>query len=176
MARRREIAVRQSLGATRGRLVRQWLTESLLLTLAGGAVGLLVAVWLSDGLLALVPPEFRDLAPGAHLDARVLAFTFLVALVTGICCGLLPALRASRIEIGAVLKDEGPSASGSLHRSRAQQAFVVGQVAVSLLLLVVAGLLLLAPGGFADVVGLALFALAVAAQLVLGRARVPSST
>jgi predicted permease len=142
MARRREIAVRQSLGATRARLMRQWLTESLLLTLVGGAVGLLVAVWLSDGLRLLVPSAFRTLALTARLDARVLAFTFLVSLITGVCCGLLPALRASRVEIGAVLKDEGTSASGSLHRSRAQQTFVVGQVAVSLLLLIVAGLLL----------------------------------
>jgi putative ABC transport system permease protein len=142
MTRRREIAVRQALGATRVRLVRQWLTESLLLTFVGGAAGLLVAIWLSDALLLLIPPDFASFAPVVQLDARVLAFTFVISLGTGLCCGLFPALRAGRVEIGTVLKDEGTGAAGNLHRSRLQQLFVVGQVAVSLLLLVVAGLLL----------------------------------
>ena len=141
-SRRREIAVRQSLGATRARLVRQWLTESVLLGLLGGAAGLLLATWLADALLALVPPDFRGFAPSARLDWRVLAFAFGVSVLTGLLCGLFPALRAGRADIIGVLKDESTTSAGGTHRSRLQQLFVVAQVAVSLVVLVTAGLLL----------------------------------
>jgi len=141
-ARHREVAVRQSLGATRLRLVRQWLTESLLLALLGSAAGLLFALWAVDGLMALAPPDFMDFSPGPRLDALVLAFTLAVSVVAGVLCGLFPALRASRADLVAALKEGGSAAAGGRHRSRLQQAFVVTQVAVSLVLLVVAGLLL----------------------------------
>src|SRR5215475_10426284 len=141
-ARQREVAVRQSLGATRGRLIRQLLTESLLLAFSGAVAGLLFAVWLVDGLMTLAPPDFRNFSPSQRLDARVLAFTLAVSVVAGVLCGLFPALRASRSNLVTALKEGGLATSGGRHRSRLQQAFVVMQVAVSLTLLVVAGLLL----------------------------------
>ncbi|HKQ75250.1 MAG TPA: ABC transporter permease [Blastocatellia bacterium] len=141
-SRQREIAVRQALGATRIRLARQWLTESVLLALFGSAAGLLFALWAADGLMALTPPDFRNFSPGLQLDARVLAFTLAVSMVAGALCGLFPALRASRTDLVAVLNEGGSATSGGRHRSRLQQAFVVTQVAVSLVLLVAAGLLL----------------------------------
>jgi putative ABC transport system permease protein len=141
-ARQREVAVRQSLGATRGRLIRQFLTESLLLAFSGAVAGLLFAVWLMDGLMALAPPDFGNLSPAQRLDARVLAFTLAVSVVAGVLCGLFPALRASRSNLITVLKEGGLAASGGRHGSRLQQAFVVAQVAVSLTLLIMAGLLL----------------------------------
>jgi macrolide transport system ATP-binding/permease protein len=141
-ARQREIAVRQALGASRGRLVRQWLTESLLLALAGCVAGLLFAVWAADGLMTLVPPDFRSFSPALRLDARVLGFTLAVTALAGLLCGLFPAWRASRADLINALKEGGLATAGGRNRSRLQQSFVVLQVAVSLVLLVVAGLLL----------------------------------
>ena len=141
-SRHREIAVRQALGATRLRLVRQWLTESLLLALCGGAAGSLFALWAADGLMSLTPPDYRNFSPALRLDARVLVFTLAVSMVAGALSGLFPALRASRADLSAALKDGGSAMSGGRRRSRLQQSFVVTQVAVSLLLLVVSGLLL----------------------------------
>src|SRR5262249_42183286 len=141
-ARHREIAVRQSLGATRARLVRQWLTESLLLALLGSVAGLLFAMWAADGLMALAPPDFKNFSPALGLDARVLAFTLAISMMAGVLCGLFPALRASRADLVSALKEGGLAAAGGQRRSRLQQAFVVTQVAISLALLVVAGLLL----------------------------------
>jgi len=134
--------VRLSLGATRGRLIRQLLTESLLLALLGSVAGLLFAVWLADGLMTLAPPDFGNFSPSLRLDARVLTFTLAVSVFAGVLCGLFPALRASRSNLITALKEGGLATSGGRHRSRLQQAFVVAQVAVSLTLLVVAGLLL----------------------------------
>jgi macrolide transport system ATP-binding/permease protein len=142
VARQREMAVRQSLGAARGRLIRQLLIESLLLAFSGAVAGLLFAVWLIDGLTALAPPDFRNFSPAQRLDARVLIFTLAVSVVAGVLCGLFPALRASRSNLVAALKEGRLAASGGRHSSRLQQVFVVTQVAVSLTLLVVAGLLL----------------------------------
>jgi len=141
-SRQREIAVRQSLGATRLRLVRQWLTESLLLALCGSAAGLLFALWAADGLMTLTPPDLRNFSPALRLDARALVFTLAVSVAAGVLCGLFPALRASRADLVVALKEGGSATAGGRHRSRLQQAFVVTQVAVSLVLLVVAGLLL----------------------------------
>ncbi|HEX5736609.1 MAG TPA: ABC transporter permease [Blastocatellia bacterium] len=142
MARRPELAIRQSLGATRGRLMQQWLTESLLLAVLGGAAGLLVAIWMSEGLMSLVPPDFEEFSPALSLDVRVLGFTFLVSLLTGVGCGLLPALRASKTDVISALKEGSATASGSVLGSRLQQVFVVAQMAVCSVLLIVAGLLL----------------------------------
>src|SRR5262245_60267976 len=140
--RQLEVAVRQSLGATRGRLIRQLLTESLLLAFSGAVAGLIFAVWFANGLMTITPPDFVNFSPAQRLDARVLAFTLAVAVVAGVLCGLFPALRASRSNLVTALKDGGLATSCGRHRSRLQQAFVVAQVAVSLTLLVVAGLLL----------------------------------
>jgi predicted permease len=140
--RQREVAVRLSLGATRGRLIRQFLTESLLLAFSGAVAGLLFAVWLVKGLMTLAPPDFGNLSSAQRLDARVLAFTLAVSVVAGVLCGLFPALRASRSNLVTALKEGGLATSGGRDRSRLQQAFIVAQVAVSLTLLIVAGLLL----------------------------------
>jgi len=142
--RRKEMAVRISLGAGRGRLLRQLLTESVLLSLAGAAAGLLVAYWMGGSLLRqALPAETSgglDLAP----DGRVLAFTALLSIATGIAFGLAPAFHASRPDLVPELKDGvGSARSGAARFSggRPRQALVVTQLAVSLVLLVGAGLL-----------------------------------
>ena len=142
MSRRRETAIRQALGAGRMRIARQWLTESMLLAMLGGGVGLLFAVWGKKALLTLVPPEMTNFAPALSLDGKVLAFAFLITLLTGIIFGLIPAWSAGKTDVNSVLKEEGALASSSARRSRFFSFFVVTQIAVSLLLLVVAGLLL----------------------------------
>jgi predicted permease len=141
VARRREISIRLALGASRGRLVRQLLTEALLLTLAAGAVAMVLVFWLNDVLLAVsrLPPQLgAALAP----DLRVLAFTGAVAVITGVAFGLLPAWRASRPDVVPALKDESGGLGRHVRRSRLVAAFVVAQVAMSLVLLATAGLFL----------------------------------
>ncbi len=139
--REREIAMRMSLGAGRVRLIRQMLTESLLLALSGGAVGVVLAWWAGGGLLAMVPhgpdPLPLDVAP----DARVLGFTFAVSLATALLCGIAPALRATRIALGPLLK-EGRGAVSVARRTPLAKALIVSQVALSLMLLTAAGLFL----------------------------------
>ena len=138
--REKEIAIRTAIGAGRGRLVRQLLTESVLLATVGGATGLLLAVWTLDGLRWLSPSSIPRLQ-SITIDGWVLAFTFTVALLTGILFGLAPALRASRVNLNETLKEGGRSlvASGN-HRLRS--ALVVTEVALSLVLLIGAGLLI----------------------------------
>ncbi|MDH4062800.1 MAG: ABC transporter permease, partial [Acidobacteriota bacterium] len=137
--RQREIAVRLSLGASRGQLVRQLLTESLLLSIAGGLAGLVVAVALTRALIALIPSDGRPLLIAAEPDARILSFTFALTLVTGVVFGLLPALRASRPDPWATLKDTAGALAGggSLFL---RKGLVTAQVAFSFLLLFGAGL------------------------------------
>jgi macrolide transport system ATP-binding/permease protein len=135
--RRRETAVRQALGATRSRLVRQWLTESVLLGVAGGAVGLLLAWWANQLLISYLqttPLASLDLG----LDYRVLAFTLIVSIATGIVFGLAPALQASRLDIITALKSEG--AWQHTGRSRLRALFVTAQLTLSVVLLICAGL------------------------------------
>ncbi|MFL6255009.1 MAG: ABC transporter permease [Pyrinomonadaceae bacterium] len=137
--RRRETAIRQALGAGRARLVRQWLTESVLLSCLGGAAGLLLALWANDVMISYAagtPVASIDL----RLDYRVLIFTLLVSIGAGIAFGLAPALQASRLDLVTALKTEDALARAGSRRSRLRAAFVTAQVTLSVVLLVCAGL------------------------------------
>ncbi len=142
-ARHREMAIRASLGATRGRIVRQLLVESMLLGGAGGLLGLLLAVWAKDFLLAMLP-ESMSVAKvnSVTIDHNVLAFTVILSLATGLLFGLLPALRASRPDLSDSLKEGGRAISASLRRNQMRAALVAGEMAVALMLLIGAGLLM----------------------------------
>jgi predicted permease len=144
MARRSEIAVRLALGAARGRIIRQLLTESMLLTLIATVVGVLLAFWSLDALLASMPalPQGIRLAAEVRLDWRVLLYTTAFATATGILFGLAPARLSSRTDVSSVLKDEVGALSAARRTSRARRTLVVAQVAFSLLLLIGAGLVL----------------------------------
>jgi predicted permease len=138
--RQREIAVRLSLGASRGRLVRQLLVESLVLSFAGGVVGLGLAVVLTRSLLSLIPAEGQPLLIEVWPDMRILGFTFALTFVTGIIFGLLPALRASRPDPWTTLKDTVGSIAGAGGSLFLRKGLVTMQVALSFLLLFGAGL------------------------------------
>ena len=139
-ARRREIAVRLSMGATRLHLIRQLLTESLLLSGAGAALGLVLAFVGVEAAYGLLPAQMgSEVALDLQISPRVLGFTLLVTILTGILFGLAPAIRSSGMELTSALKDEtGTTASG--RRATAGRVLVVAQVALSLALLIVAGL------------------------------------
>jgi putative ABC transport system permease protein len=138
--RRKEIAVRAALGAGRGRIARQLLTESLLLAAAGGLAGLLLASW-SFAFLEKFIPEGMTLSTSLTIDGRVLAYTLLLALLTGVIFGLAPALQASKVDLNEVLK-EGGQASSVTGGARLRGAMVVFQIAMAVALLVGAGLLI----------------------------------
>ena len=139
-AREREMAIRAAMGAGRARLLRQLLTESLLLAMLGGVAGAGLASWGVDALLALTPADLPRIDE-VKIDARVLAFTFAIAAVTGILFGLIPALKASRINLTQTLKEGSRSvAGGGAHRLRG--LIVVAEIALALVLLAGAGLLL----------------------------------
>jgi len=142
-ARQREIALRASLGASRWRIIQQMLIESGVLGLAGGALGLLLAVWAKNGLLAILPePMSVAKVNSVSIDGNVLAFCLGVSAATGILFGLIPALRASRADLGSALKEGGRASSGSLGRNRLRAALVAGEMALALMLLIGAGLML----------------------------------
>ncbi|HEY3026117.1 MAG TPA: ABC transporter permease [Pyrinomonadaceae bacterium] len=139
--RAKEIAVRTALGASRGRIIRQLLTESVLLSSVGGGIGLLLGVWLTKLLIAVSPPNtprFDEIRP----DARVLVFTLALAVVTGLIFGLTPALQASRVELNERLKEGGRSGSGGASHNRLRSLMMVSEIALSFVLLVGAGLLI----------------------------------
>ena len=137
--REREVAVRVALGASRWRILRQLITESVLLSLLGGALGIVVAMGGLSILKASLPPDTPRLADVA-LDGQVLAFTAVLAILTGVIFGLVPALGASKVDMTATLKSGGQrSATGGNHR--ASKLLVVGEVAVSMILVIAAGLL-----------------------------------
>jgi predicted permease len=138
-ARRQEMAVRSALGAARGRLIRQLLTESVLLAVAGGGAGLLLSLGLAQLIVRLVPTSL-PLRITTTLDWRVLAFTAVVSLFTGILFGLAPAFRGTRLDMASALKDE--SRGMAARRSRLANALIVGQMALCLVLLLAATLCL----------------------------------
>ena len=141
LARRREIAVRTALGASRAMIVRQLLTESLLLAIVAGAVGVALA-WAATRALALWgASQLPDGIP-IGLDLRVLLFTLGISLLAGIVFGIAPALQLASINLNAALRDEGRGMSAGRTRVQTKNLLVVFQVALSLLLLVGAGLLL----------------------------------
>lgn len=140
-SREREIAIRTALGASRLRLIRQLLTESSLMALAGGAAGLMVAKWGLSVLVALSPEDIPRLDQ-IGIDGRVLGFTLLISLVTGLLFGLVPALHASKPDLNESLKESGRSATAGVERRRVRSALVVLEVALSLVLLIGAGLMI----------------------------------
>jgi putative ABC transport system permease protein len=139
-ARGKEIAIRSSLGAGRGRIVRQILTETVLLSATGGAAGILLALWLMDVLRKVAPQQYA-LDAGLHLSPAVLLFTLLVSLLTGIVSGFVPAWNASGAEPSSTLKNDGNAWSRSRSRNRLMSSLVAGEVALSVILLAGAGLL-----------------------------------
>jgi putative ABC transport system permease protein len=143
--RRREIAIRAALGAGRARIISQLLTESLLLSLAGGALGLALGYFGVRALLAINPggiPRIGEQGAGVSLDWRVLAFTFAAAIVTGILFGLVPALTASHSDLNSTLRESGTRAGGGVRHNKARSILVVTEMALALVLLVGAALLL----------------------------------
>ncbi len=138
--REREFAVRAALGAGRGRVLRQLLTESVLMSFEGGVLGLLLAVWGVRALTSFVPEDLA--AAGTGIDFAVLGFSLLISFATGIVFGLAPGLHASRSDLNATLKEGRRSSSAGLGRDRLRSALVIAEVALSLVLLVGAGLLI----------------------------------
>ncbi len=137
--RQKEIAIRSALGASPFRIIRQLLTESVILSLAGGLVGLLFALWGTEIILALSPTDIPRIGK-IGLDGRVLGFTLVVSLLTGIIFGLAPALQSSRPNLNEMMKEGGRSATGARHRTRS--LFVIAEVALALVLLIGACLMI----------------------------------
>jgi macrolide transport system ATP-binding/permease protein len=142
VGRRREVAVRLSLGASRGRLVRQLLTESMALAAVAGALGLAMAYWTMDLVMAFVPPIDVPIDLGLRMDQTTMLFALAISVVTGVLFGLAPALQASKPETINALKEEGNRGSGGRTGQRLRNTLVVAQVAVCLVLLVGAMLFL----------------------------------
>ena len=139
-ARQKEVAIRTALGASRSRIMRQMLTESILLSTIGGALGLMLSFWLIGLLISISPPDSPRFSE-AHLDYSVLAFTLAISVFTGLVFGLAPALHASKLDVSGSLEEGGRSGEG-YRRTNARSLLLIGEVALSLILLVGAGLLI----------------------------------
>jgi putative ABC transport system permease protein len=141
--REKEMAIRAALGARRHRIIRQLLTESVVLAIIGGATGTLLALWGAEALKSAMPGWMAAFIPGwtkIGIDAQTLVFTLGLSLLTGIAFGLAPALAASKPDLNATLKEGGKSSSG-FHRHRLRSALAIAEIAISLVLLVGAGLM-----------------------------------
>ena len=139
-ARQKEIAIRAAMGASRTRVLRQMLTESILLSAIGGITGFVLSIWLTDVLMSTLPEGAPRLAH-IGIDYRVLAFALVVSALTGILFGIVPALQASKLDVTSALKEGGRSGEGH-RRTSARSLLLIGEVALSLMLLVGAGLLI----------------------------------
>jgi len=140
VSRRRELAVRLSMGASRWKLIRQLMIENLLIALTGGALAAIITAWTSQTLGSFLPGTILPLDINGKVDSRVLLITFLIASLAAVLSGIVPALRASALSPAAVLKDESLSTSGGLGKSRLASGLAATQIALSLILLVCAGL------------------------------------
>jgi predicted permease len=140
--RQREMAVRLALGAGRGRIVRQLLTESILLALLGGVGGVVLAYWLGDVLISLLPPTPFPLELSPQPDLRVLTFAFVLAILSGVIFGLAPALQTARWDLTQGLRERASSTGGAAGRWNLRNLLVIAQIAVSLLLLIGSALFL----------------------------------
>ncbi len=138
--RQREIALRLALGAGRVRLVRQLMTESLILALAGGAAGLALASWMLSVMVNSIPENEGAAGLTAQLDYRVLIFACVISLLTGVLFGLIPAIRATRTDLQSVLKDQGVNVSGGKANLRVRKSLMASQIALTAVLLGAAGL------------------------------------
>ena len=144
LARQKEIAIRAALGASRRRVIRQLLTESVLLSLASGAVGLLIAYWGVPALVAALPQNQVNAMPflkSLHFDAGILTFSFALSFLTGVVFGLAPAVQSSRLDLNEALKEGGRSTSTGAHH-RLRGAMVVTEIAMAVVLLIGAGLMI----------------------------------
>lgn len=139
-ARQKEMTIRSAIGAARARLIRQLLTESLVLAFLGGSLGLLIAIW-GTGVLEKIGSKINPAFNGFRIDLRCLAFTFGISIVTGLIFGLAPALQMSRPNLAESLKESGRGAGGVAKGNRLRGALVIAEVAMTLVLLVAAGLL-----------------------------------
>ena len=139
--RQKEIAIRIALGASRQRIAQQLLTESVMLALAGGGAGLLVALWGISPLVALIPADIHGLQ-NIGVDARVLGFTMVVSFLTGVVFGLLPAMQASKTDLNESLKESGRGSTEGRRGAAIRSALIVSEIALSLVLLIGAGLMI----------------------------------
>jgi putative ABC transport system permease protein len=144
-ARQKEMAIRLAMGASRWRLFRQLLTESLLLAILGGAIGLFLSVWGIEALAKGIPEEFSKFIPGWHnlgINGAAFIFTLIASVVTGLLFGLIPALQTTKPDLHTTLKESGKGASGKATRNIARNSLIVAEVALSLILLIGAGLMI----------------------------------
>lgn len=144
-SRQKEIAIRLAMGASRWRLVRQLLTESLLLSLAGGVLGLLLSVWGIRALARSIPDGFSKFIPGWHnlvINRTAFIFTLIISVITGLLFGMVPAFQSTRTNFNEALKEGGKGTSGKASHNRARNVLVVAEVALSLVLLIGAGLMI----------------------------------
>jgi len=140
-ARQKEITIRSAIGAARSQLIRQFLTESLLLACLGGGLGLLIAVW-GTATIEKIGSKINPMFNGFRIDLRVLAFTFGITLITGLIFGIAPALQMSRPNLNETLKEGGRGAGGGARGNRLRGTLVITEIAMTLVLLVAAGLLI----------------------------------